>query len=51
MRWQLRPRYTADTYHLLDNNCNNFTQDVAIFLTGLGCVPAMCVLTVVLQRS
>merc|ERR1712167_252599 len=31
---QLRPRYTADTYHLLDNNCNNFTEDVAIFLTG-----------------
>jgi len=33
---QLRPRYTADTYHLLDNNCNNFTEDVAVFLTGTG---------------
>jgi len=31
---QLRPRYTADTYHLLDNNCNNFTADISIFLTG-----------------
>lgn len=39
---QLRPRYTADTYHLLDNNCNNFTQDVAIFLTGSG-IPEMIV--------
>lgn len=26
--------YTAERYHLLDFNCNNFTQDVVSFLTG-----------------
>lgn len=26
--------YTADKYHLMDFNCNNFTADVVGFLTG-----------------
>ncbi|KAJ1984961.1 hypothetical protein H4R34_000304 [Dimargaris verticillata] len=26
--------YTAERYHLLDNNCNNFTNDAIQFLTG-----------------
>ncbi|RUP47209.1 DUF862-domain-containing protein [Jimgerdemannia flammicorona] len=30
----LRSTYTAEKYHLLDNNCNNFTNDVCQFLTG-----------------
>ncbi|KAK0464417.1 PPPDE putative peptidase domain-containing protein [Desarmillaria tabescens] len=30
----LRDHYTADKYHLLDFNCNSFTNDVAGFLTG-----------------
>lgn len=30
----LQAKYTADTYHLLDNNCNNFTADLSMFLTG-----------------
>ncbi|KAF9019182.1 DUF862-domain-containing protein [Hymenopellis radicata] len=31
---ELREHYTADKYHLLDFNCNSFTNDVAGFLTG-----------------
>jgi hypothetical protein len=30
----LREVYTADKYHLLEFNCNTFTQDVVGFLTG-----------------
>lgn len=30
----LQEVYTADKYHLLTNNCNNFTQDVYSFLVG-----------------
>lgn len=30
----LRARYTADKYHLLDFNCNTFTNQVVGFLTG-----------------
>ncbi|KAF8927821.1 hypothetical protein BGZ58_010090 [Dissophora ornata] len=30
----LRETYTADAYHLLDNNCNNFSNDVCQFLVG-----------------
>ncbi|CAG8447133.1 11397_t:CDS:2 [Ambispora gerdemannii] len=31
---ELREIYTMEKYHLLDNNCNNFTNDVCQFLTG-----------------
>ncbi|KAF8749513.1 hypothetical protein RHS01_09976 [Rhizoctonia solani] len=30
----IREHYTADKYHLLDFNCNSFTNDVIGFLTG-----------------
>ncbi|KAF9546014.1 hypothetical protein EC957_010289 [Mortierella hygrophila] len=30
----MRETYTADAYHLLDNNCNNFSSDVCQFLVG-----------------
>ncbi|KAF8979842.1 hypothetical protein BGZ46_004971 [Entomortierella lignicola] len=30
----MRETYTADAYHLLDNNCNNFSNDVCQFLVG-----------------
>ncbi|KIY63395.1 DUF862-domain-containing protein [Cylindrobasidium torrendii FP15055 ss-10] len=30
----LRQHYTADKYHLLEFNCNSFTNDVSGFLTG-----------------
>eukprot|EP00037_Helgoeca_nana_P002144 m.32064 g.32064 ORF g.32064 m.32064 type:complete len:171 (+) comp12390_c0_seq1:77-589(+) len=32
----IRDRYTAETYNLLDNNCNNFADEAAKFLTGTG---------------
>ncbi|ESK95813.1 thioredoxin family protein [Moniliophthora roreri MCA 2997] len=35
---ELREQYTAEKYHLLDFNCNSFTNDVAGFLTG-GSIP------------
>ncbi|KAH7100398.1 DUF862-domain-containing protein [Auriculariales sp. MPI-PUGE-AT-0066] len=35
---EMREMYTADKYHLLDFNCNNFTNDVVGFLTG-GSIP------------
>ena len=31
---QLSPRYTAATYDLLKHNCNHFSNEVALFLTG-----------------
>ncbi|CAL1713052.1 unnamed protein product [Somion occarium] len=35
---EMRQHYTADKYHLLDFNCNSFTNDVVGFLTG-GSIP------------
>ncbi|KAJ7071850.1 PPPDE putative peptidase domain-containing protein [Mycena belliarum] len=35
---EMRDHYTADKYHLLDFNCNSFTNDCAGFLTG-GSIP------------
>ncbi|KAF9219270.1 DUF862-domain-containing protein [Gyrodon lividus] len=35
---QMRENYTADKYHLLDFNCNSFTNDCIGFLTG-GSIP------------
>ncbi|GLB45458.1 putative DUF862-domain-containing protein [Lyophyllum shimeji] len=35
---EMRDHYTADKYHLLDFNCNSFTNDVIGFLTG-GSIP------------
>ncbi|KAF9071216.1 PPPDE putative peptidase domain-containing protein [Rhodocollybia butyracea] len=35
---EIREHYTADKYHLLDFNCNSFTNDCAAFLTG-GSIP------------
>ncbi|KAG9294271.1 hypothetical protein G9A89_021630 [Geosiphon pyriformis] len=31
---ELRQVFTMDKYHLLDNNCNNFSNAVCEFLTG-----------------
>ncbi|KAF2296439.1 hypothetical protein GH714_037987 [Hevea brasiliensis] len=31
---EISPRYTAETYSLLTNNCNNFSNEVAQFLVG-----------------
>ncbi|KAG8732365.1 hypothetical protein FRC12_019301 [Ceratobasidium sp. 428] len=31
---EIREHYTADKYHLLDFNCNSFTNDIIGFLTG-----------------
>ncbi|CAG8711656.1 4369_t:CDS:2, partial [Acaulospora morrowiae] len=31
---ELREIFTAESYHLLDNNCNTFTNKVCQFLTG-----------------
>ncbi|KZS90471.1 DUF862-domain-containing protein [Sistotremastrum niveocremeum HHB9708] len=36
---EMREHYTADKYHLLDFNCNSFTNDVLGFLTG-GSIPS-----------
>ncbi|KAJ6619539.1 PPPDE putative peptidase domain-containing protein [Mycena sp. CBHHK59/15] len=36
---EMRDHYTADKYHLLDFNCNSFTNDCAGFLTG-GSIPS-----------
>ncbi|KDQ62274.1 hypothetical protein JAAARDRAFT_189616 [Jaapia argillacea MUCL 33604] len=36
---EIREHYTADKYHLLDFNCNSFTNDVIGFLTG-GSIPS-----------
>lgn len=35
----IRPRFTAETYDLLSNNCNNFSDEVVRFLCGHG-IPA-----------
>ncbi|KAK3159436.1 hypothetical protein QOZ80_2AG0150080 [Eleusine coracana subsp. coracana] len=32
----IAPRYTAETYRLLTHNCNNFSNEVAQFLVGVG---------------
>ncbi|OQR81089.1 peptidase [Achlya hypogyna] len=31
---EIQPRFTAETYNLLSNNCNNFSNEVANFLVG-----------------
>ncbi|KAJ8474075.1 hypothetical protein ONZ51_g7460 [Trametes cubensis] len=36
---EMRSHYTADKYHLLDFNCNSFTNDCVGFLTG-GSIPS-----------
>ncbi|KAI0755121.1 PPPDE putative peptidase domain-containing protein [Daedaleopsis nitida] len=36
---EIREHYTADKYHLLEFNCNSFTNDCIGFLTG-GSIPA-----------
>ncbi|TFY65392.1 hypothetical protein EVJ58_g2001 [Rhodofomes roseus] len=36
---EMSKQYTADKYHLLDFNCNSFTNDVVGFLTG-GSIPS-----------
>lgn len=30
----LGPKYSAEKYHLIDHNCNNFTDEACEFLTG-----------------
>ncbi|KAF3341129.1 desumoylating isopeptidase 1 [Carex littledalei] len=32
---EIAPRYTSETYSILRNNCNNFSNDVAQFLVGV----------------
>merc|ERR1719498_2047763 len=32
----MREKYSAETYHLLNNNCNNFADDAGQFLCGKG---------------
>lgn len=32
----ISPRYTAQTYNLLQHNCNNFSEEVSQFLCGVG---------------
>jgi hypothetical protein len=32
----LAPRFTAGSYHLIENNCNNFSNELATFLLGTG---------------
>ncbi|KAF8319661.1 DUF862-domain-containing protein [Clavulina sp. PMI_390] len=36
---EMKSHYTAEKYHLLEFNCNSFTNDVAGFLTG-GSIPS-----------
>eukprot|EP00282_Hemiselmis_andersenii_P024451 CAMPEP_0172019268 /NCGR_PEP_ID=MMETSP1041-20130122/12546_1 /TAXON_ID=464988 /ORGANISM="Hemiselmis andersenii, Strain CCMP439" /LENGTH=150 /DNA_ID=CAMNT_0012674431 /DNA_START=48 /DNA_END=497 /DNA_ORIENTATION=- len=33
---EISPRFTFETYHVLSNNCNNFSNELAVFLTGGG---------------
>lgn len=37
---QMRQKYTAENYSLLHNNCNNFSDEVAKFLTGGTGIPS-----------
>lgn len=32
----MKAEFTSETYHLLDNNCNTFANELAHFLTGKG---------------
>jgi len=48
---ELQEKYTADTYHLLDNNCNNFTADLAFFLTGHSIPDAISALPTIVLES
>eukprot|EP00291_Cryptomonas_curvata_P007298 CAMPEP_0172192564 /NCGR_PEP_ID=MMETSP1050-20130122/24398_1 /TAXON_ID=233186 /ORGANISM="Cryptomonas curvata, Strain CCAP979/52" /LENGTH=112 /DNA_ID=CAMNT_0012867881 /DNA_START=12 /DNA_END=347 /DNA_ORIENTATION=+ len=36
---EIGPRFSMETYDLLQNNCNNFSQEVAMFLTGRALPP------------
>ena len=45
---ELRPRFTAMTYDLITNNCNNFSNEVTNFLLGQS-IPAS--ITEVAPRS
>jgi len=36
----IQSRYTAETYDLFHNNCNNFSHEVAKFLTGSDQIPS-----------
>ena len=31
---EISPRYTVETYSLLHHNCNNFSNELALFLVG-----------------
>lgn len=31
---EIKPKFSPDKYHILNNNCNHFTHDIAFFLTG-----------------
>ncbi|KAI5072735.1 hypothetical protein GOP47_0012841 [Adiantum capillus-veneris] len=33
---EISPRYTVQTYNLLQHNCNNFSEEVSQFLCGVG---------------
>ncbi|CAA6655316.1 unnamed protein product [Spirodela intermedia] len=33
---EIAPRYTMETYSLLEHNCNNFSNEVSQFLVGVG---------------
>eukprot|EP01023_Acetabularia_acetabulum_P021110 TRINITY_DN2104_c0_g1_i10.p2 TRINITY_DN2104_c0_g1~~TRINITY_DN2104_c0_g1_i10.p2 ORF type:complete len:188 (+),score=28.16 TRINITY_DN2104_c0_g1_i10:162-725(+) len=33
---ELRPRFSQQTYNLMNNNCNNFSDEFASFLVGTG---------------
>ena len=33
---EINPRYTAQTYDLMNHNCNNYTDEAANFLLGKG---------------
>jgi hypothetical protein len=32
---ELKSKFSADKYHILNNNCNHFTNEVSLFLTGI----------------
>ena len=32
----ISPRFTAEKYNVITNNCNNFTNEIALLLIGEG---------------
>ena len=38
---EISGRFSAQTYDLLHNNCNNFTNECCVFLTGAPCTPPL----------